>query len=190
MTKEELTLAAAAVAAGASLCSVLLGILGQKGAEFRAAHRQLMGEYLEDLGRVIHESVATTHVLVKKANHGGNVQGWRERADRATRELGEMRRRARYSLWGIDEGLRDLSRLSSWVAHNYSYPEKAEKILDAAESLRSALDEAIRSSYKKGKPPAQAKCRAVQRSARDLRNVYAETMRAKLEEQDDDAESL
>ncbi|MDQ7735729.1 hypothetical protein QT231_23810 [Halomonas sp. SpR1] len=101
-----------------------------------------------------------------------------------------MRRRTRYSLWGIDEGLRDLSRLSSWVAHNYSYSEKAEQILDAAETLRSTLDEAIRSSYKKGKPPGQSKCRDVQRAAHDLRIVYEETMQSKLEEQDDEAENL
>lgn len=184
MSKEELTLVAAFVAAVASLASVVINVLNQRGSEFRTAHRYLMAEYLEEIGRAIHESVATTYVLARKASDGGNVRGWRERADSATAELAELRRRARYSLWGIDEGLRDLSRLSSWVAHNHSYPDNAERILEAADSLRMALDEAIRSSYKKGKPPSNSDCKAVRDAARNLRSVYASTMRAGLEEQD------
>ena len=183
MTREEVTLVAAVVAAISGLISVAMSVWGQKNAEFRAAHRALMADYLEELGKAIHESVATTHVLVHKSNSGGNVDAWRKRAEKAKEELGGLRRRVRYSLWGIDDGLRDLTRLSSWVSHNKDYPENTKQMLSAAEGLRKSLDDAIRLSYRQGKPPSRRQSRRVAAAAGRLRTVYEAAMEHNLGEE-------
>lgn len=184
MSIESATLVAAALAAVASVLSILFKVLGQKNADMRAAHRDLMATYVEDLGRAIHESVATANVFISKIENGGNADAWRKKADTAKSDLATIRRRVRYSLWGIDEGLRDLTRLANWVAHCQDYPANANKLLNAADQLREALDDAIRHSYSSGNPPSWRRRKKVHNAAEHLRAVYSEVMAEGLERQD------
>jgi len=186
MTKEEVTLAAAVLAVLSSLVSLFVSIKSQRGSEFRAAHRKLMEPYLEELGKAIHEAMATTSVYLSKISSGTNSESWRERAEMAKKDLGVIRRKVRYSLWGIDSGLRDLTRLFSWVAHNKDYPLRAQLIFDRGEALRRSIDSAIRSSYQHGCPPTLRHRLSVQYQSYRLRLSYKNIMRSDLSSEDVD----
>lgn len=188
MNTEEVTLVAALLAAISSVGSLVVSIISQKSAEFRSAHRKLMESYLEEIGRAIHEAMATTSVYLSKIKDGKNGDSWREKAETARKDLANLRRKVRYSLWGIDSGLRDLSRLFSWVAHNRDFPEHAQKVFDKGEQLRKSIDGAIRWSYQQGRPPGLRHRLFVEFHSYRLRSCYKKVMLSDLSSIEPEAE--
>ena len=152
MTIQEVTLIAALIAAAVSILSLMTNVLSQHSAELRKAHRETLEHYIHDLGDSLHSTIATSNILLK-AQTDPAIQNWRAKAETAKTKLKELRTKLRYPLWGLDKGLKTISRLPDWVEHARSAPEHAQTILKAGESLGHSLDSTIRKCYMLGRPP-------------------------------------
>lgn len=167
------TLVAAIVAAGASLIVMLLTILHQRSSELRVARRAALDKIIVDLGALFHELLATCNVYTQ-ARSPESEQKWIGKAFQARDRIKSIRPSVRYSLWGLDEGLRTLTRLPEWLEHKRADSEATKELLTAGDNLRKALDSAILGSYKHGRPPSLFERRRVCRRADQLRKAFGE----------------
>ena len=151
-TSQELTLVAAIIAAAVSLVNLALMLHARRAAEFRAAHREAISPFLSKLGDSVHQTVALSK-LTLMANTPETYRRRYDEACRAAKDLKQIRREARYGLWGVEEQINVLARLPDWLAHERSYPEAASGLFDAGAALAQALDQAIVRSYVAGRPP-------------------------------------
>jgi len=179
VTSQDATLIAASIAAVATMISLGLNAYQASQRERREArrvaererrdvHRSALAPELPELADALHQVVATSFMQHKalQQNGQGAVQ-WRERGAKAAKKLEEVRPRVRYSL-GLDEGIRNLTRLPSWVGHKKGSLD-GRVMLSAAEALAQALHSAIEESWRSGEPPPEDKHQHVQRLVVDLR---------------------
>ncbi len=173
MTPENITLVAALLAAFASLLSLFISLRAQHTSEIRIAYRKHLEPYITDLSNYLHQTVATANVLVHKTEetHKKQYQKWREESIESANRLKELRPKLRYPLWGLDEGIRTITRFPSWVDQNRKNP-KINKILHAGDRLRRAIDYSVRHSYLGGRPPTLIEKLLVKIFAQKLRAVY------------------
>ena len=182
------TLIAAVVAAVASVAGLVLNLVAQSRSEVRQANRALLGPYLNDLARALHEVMATATILTK-ARTDQSRANWRERAADAQAKIKGFRSELRYPLWGIHEGLRVISLIPNWLEHTQDAAEVAEEIWADGNRLRHALDLAIRDAYASGRLPSRRRQRRVNRFAQRLRTLYrthTKTDDTALDESDDE----
>jgi hypothetical protein len=90
----------------------------------------------------------------------------------AYNSLKALRHDVRYSLWGLDKGLRVLSRLPDWIGHAKNSPETAEEIYGLANDLAETLDGVILKVYLYGSEPSFWQKVSVNRKAAALRARY------------------
>ncbi len=172
MHKNTITLLAALIAAAASIYTAILAFLGKYSAELRLAHRKTIEPHICELAKAIHETLATSNILIKARSAESQVN-WRERADFAKEKLKDLRVMLKYSLWGITNGLNTLTRLPDWIEHARAFPENAEAIFRRGKKLGDTLDNVIRHSYTKGVPPSWIDRFRILRLERHLRREYA-----------------
>lgn len=151
-SKEELTLVAAIVAAVASLVSAVLNIRAVARSEMRAARRRSLEEHVGPLSKTLHELLACSTTLTKTNSYEARVN-WRQKGQDAKEELKRLRPLLRYPLWGLDKGLRDLTRLPDWTEALQKDRERTEELLRLANRLKDALDAAVCKSYANGTHP-------------------------------------
>lgn len=119
MSNSVATLIAASIAASVSLISLLMHATFGRNSEARAAHRQLLAEHLTDLASSVAEVVATANVLNLVAKEGSTREkrlNWQTKGEAAVKRLKCVRPKVRYPLYGLDDGLRTLSRIPHWTA--------------------------------------------------------------------------
>jgi len=170
MTAETATLVAACLAAGVSILNLLLTGSFRKQEEMRAAIRSAASKNLDEVGRLVHEVIALSYVLSKASDQGHKEK--HEKAREAADRLKNKRLDVRYSLWGIEEGLRALTRIPDWVAHTRVDPQRREKLLSAAAELGEAVDNVVRKTYLTGAVPGRLSRWKVQRKASKANSVF------------------
>lgn len=171
MEPQTATLIAAVIAASAAVLNVFLVAAGKREEEIRAATRQAIAEHLNEIGRLIYEVVALADVQARSTTD--NTHKVRHANARAAAvRLKNKRLEVRYSLWGIDMGIRELTRLPDWVAHAKVDAQARSEILAAGSALGDALDVAIRSAYLTGTLPGLMARWKVARAQKKLRAVY------------------
>lgn len=154
MSSEEATLIAALIAAISSIIILLFNIWNQLSSESRVAQRSTLEQYLSDLGESIHETVATSSILIKTKTEK-SAAAWKNRSKSAKDKLQELIPKLRYPLWGITDNMRTFSRLPDWVEHARKYPDHANDILENGKKLSEALEIAIKNSYVLGRTPTR-----------------------------------
>ena len=175
--KEIVTVVAALIAATASLLVLILNLDAQRRAELRLAHRKFLETHLPALSAALHEIVATSNVIVKR-KPGSTLASWQKRSEKAQQELKNLRPKLRYPLWGLDEGVRVLTRLPGWVMHLRDRPQHAALLLKRADRLRRRLDRSIQRSYRHGRPPVGYEALLVRWDARRCRDAFRKGMAA------------
>jgi hypothetical protein len=163
---------ASSIAALASIATLILTRAGERSSEFRAAHRTLLNSSIERLGDLVHQVVAISSIYLERTKAGQDLTPWRAKGDGVASELLEARRSVRYPLWGIDDGLRTLARLPNWITNYGGRPREGEQLLEKAESLRKAVDTAIRKSYLKGRPPTWRDRRRIAKAVDEMRTAW------------------
>ncbi len=78
------------------------------------------------------------------------------------------------SVYGIDEGLRVMSRVPHWIQHLRVRADDAQDLLDAADELRERLDRTIARSYRRGQPPGLVDQRRVAKHAERIEDLWLE----------------
>lgn len=172
ISSDEATLVAAGVAALASLAVMVMNIRGMRSSEMRVAQREALETHVEELGKAIYEIVATAHVVVSRARKGQSLESWYSRSSEASDTVKDLRLKIRYPLWGIDEGLRAITRLPDWTQHTLADHDKAEELVRRADRLRSALDITIRNCYIDGRTPNLIERCRVRWSASQLHDFF------------------
>lgn len=145
------TFVAALVAALASLLTLLLKVVFDRNSESRNTYRQSLAPIIEELGSALHMIVAAS-VLSLKDTKSEDRNYWNDRASAGRKSLRNIRSKVRYPLWGIDQAIRAMSYLPSWVASNKVVDKGA--LIVSATNLRRALDSSIRRCYRYGRPPS------------------------------------
>ena len=173
MTVETATLIAASIAAAASVVVLLVNLRAQRRAELRVVHRQTLDTSVGELGEALHQVVACANILLKTKSDEARER-WKCRGAQASVSLKSLRPKLRYPLWGIDEGLRVLSRVPDWADHARVDDSRAKTLIERADKLRRALDYAIRRSYRNGRSPSLHERVRVRYQATRCRRVFTD----------------
>ena len=171
MSAETATLIAALIAAAVSIITLIWTVASQRASEVRAARRQVIIGDLKMIGKAVHETIALSNIQLKCLSEPTHKDKYKKAAE-AARSLKELRLDVRYSLWGLDEGLRVLTRLPDWIGHAKSSPVTAEELFNLATTLGDTLDGAIRKAYLYGSEPNFWQKGKVNRKAAALRARY------------------
>ncbi len=166
---ETATLIAALIAAGASLYTVIATSRANRSVARENAHRVASAENLKALGKAVHETVALTDLLAR-----ARPERWKEKqelARRPARELKDLRLEVRYFVWGIDNGIRTLTRYPDWVSHTKDFPAVREKMVRAGRKLGRQIDLAVRDTLLSGNLPSLWRRASVKLAAVRLKNV-------------------
>ena len=152
-TQEGITLIAAATAAAASLLGLGISIIAQWRSEGRTAYRAIIQDDLNQIGQSLHETMALSNLQLKADSPEIHKKRYAAAAEAAT-ALKELRHRVRYSLWGLDRGIRELTRLPDWIGHARHSKESALEIYQMATSLCSTIDKSVMRAYNRGRAPS------------------------------------
>lgn len=171
MEEPTATLLAAIIAAGASVLTLLHTTATKRAEEVRLANRAVLAGDLKAVGKAIHEVIALSNIQMKNLNDPIHPERYRKAAE-AARRLKALRQEIRYSLWGLDGGFRELTRLPDWIGHAKIAPEVASELFKLAKLLGEQLDQGVRSAYLHGRPPGLWRQFLVNRRARALRQRY------------------
>lgn len=168
------TVTAAVIAASAALIVSLATAVSSRATDTRSAHRSVLAPFLADLGQHLAGVVATAHVFLKRAAAEQDLGAWRARMLSHADDLMTLRSQVRYPLYGLEEGLRVLSRVSSWTQHFTSQAKMREgrELLEHADRLRSTLDRTVAKSYRRGEPPTRLDRWQVERRAKRVRSFW------------------
>jgi len=173
LSTQEATIASAVVAGLVALVVLVANALGQRAGETRAAHRKALEPFIAELGESIYSVLASARTWVQlRDTQAGALAKWEARFRKHKRRLATLRPRVRYTLWGLDEPLRVLIRVPDWLKHVRKDPERVRKIISAGTRLRAAVDQAIRTSYAKGKPPSWWRRTVAHHYARQARRAF------------------
>ncbi|HMO64046.1 MAG TPA: hypothetical protein PKE47_02270, partial [Verrucomicrobiota bacterium] len=163
----------ALVAAFSSIGTLCINLFAQYRSEMRATYRKTLEPFLEPLGKNLYLTMACSKILSLKNDEDGESRGnWRKRADEARNEIKKLRMNVRYSLWGLDEPLRVLTRVPNWIEHNKGNRENSDALILLATNLREAIDDSIRRAYSCGKPIPFWNRWLLNKKAGKLRNQY------------------
>jgi len=172
MTKEEVTLIAAVIAASASIFTIIMNLRAQKSSELRVSYRDSLEPQIAELGEALHEIVATTNIYLFKTKSNEAKQNWRQKHENARDNIKALRKKVRYQLWGIDEGLRAISRVGDHATHLTEDNVRASKLMEAATNLREKLDKTIKNCYQRGAAPTRMESWLVSRAAKKITEVF------------------
>ena len=121
----------------------------------RVAHRNAIVPDLNRIAEGVHQVTASSTVLRTRIGEGRDPTAWYEKAAAGRQIIDAVRPRVKYSLYGLTDPLRTLSRMPDWVAHTANADgELADNLIEDMQKLQRAIDSAIRRSYRRGLPPS------------------------------------
>ncbi|WOI12272.1 hypothetical protein [Thalassospira lucentensis] len=179
MNASDVTLYASIIAASVAILNLIISAVVKRGEEARAVVRQAVASDLNEVGRLIHETIALS-VTQFKAKSDDAYKERSEKAREAASRLKEKRLNVRYSLWGLDSAFRDLSRLPDWSAHAKLEEEARDAILTNGSKLGDSLDRVVRKVYVDGRQASCVDVFRVERSRKRLRKSYEKFQQSDL----------
>ena len=183
-------------AAYGAFAAALVALLGnclvsafKSGQDYKMAYRSRLAEFDAIIGGAMYQLLACCSMYglklsqdkelltgeKQKSDFVKSLNKWREKADEQRKALEDCRHKARYVLYGLDEGLRTLTRMPGWLCHYSAAPDKINALKESADKLRKELDAAILYSYMKGRPPSRSICKKVNIAAENVRRVFSST---------------
>jgi len=138
----------------------------------RDAWRNILKEDIKEVGVTIYGAVATAKILYERRKTGESFKQWIEKASKNNKRLESVRKKVRYSLYGMDDAFRTLIRLKEYVNHTFHDVQTCEYILSNADRLREIMDDIILSSFRDGRIPSEKKLLMLRRCISDIDNKY------------------
>jgi len=129
-----------------------LALLQKKSIEVREANRKYLETFLEDLSDSIHQLIALSTIMLKNKTEE-SLANTKNKAEEPKEKLKKLRTKIRYPLWGIDEAIQKLTRVTDFTLYTLSNPSVAEENVKRAKSLALSIDKCIRNCYLKGRSP-------------------------------------
>lgn len=153
ITQGEATFYAATIAAVMALVSIVINLSISYHTERRISHRKSLENAFNNIGNLIYQVVAMSNTISSKYKSHQDATNTINKVDLVRKKLDICRWEVRYSLWGLDEGFRQLVRLPSYVAQCKKFPKQSEEFIRRGTKIRSCLDRAIMTSYEMGRRP-------------------------------------
>ena len=156
----------------------------------RNAYRERVSDLADKIGEIMHELLSGCDIYLKKWERHGATPYKQEdqevafqesirkqlcQADDAANKLRELRLRARYKLYGMDEALRALTRVNNWITHFKRNVSAGRAFLDKADKLREVVDEALMAVIDSGERPTREMRQKVNDATMALRLQYQKT---------------
>lgn len=139
----------------------------------RASHRSHLSQFLTELADGIHSCLASANILHKRATKGQGQGEWVKRGNEGSEKIKDVRPKVRYVLYGLDEPLRVVSRIPEWVATYKDIPgTNVTAILKRSSELASLIDDIIRKSYRRGRPPSVWQRWRLKRKSKIVRSLW------------------
>ncbi|WP_157223471.1 hypothetical protein [Rhodovulum sp. PH10] len=156
VSKEWITLIAAGIAAISGLVGVFLNIRNAVTLPQRGALRKILENDINGISSCIYLIVAYSKKM-SNAKSDAAFRNFLKLAEEQRQVLNKLRSNARYSLWGLDQGFRELRSTPMYISHyKHSRSGKAaKKIIYISTRLRVSLDRAIIAAYVAGLPPGR-----------------------------------
>jgi hypothetical protein len=154
LSRETVTLFAACIAALTSIVSIFVTLISNKSSEFRVSHRKTLEPVIYDLSEVTYSVIAVCVQMTRKSSDE-KISEYLELAAIQKDKLELLRRKVRYVLYGLDEALKLISSSPRYITHLRSNSKDLSTYIELITSLRERVDEIIRNSYAKGKPPTK-----------------------------------
>jgi len=186
LSREEAVIYAALIAAVVSLASAFISYVSSRSHEVTKASRSLLEKNFNLLGSLIYELMAYSTGMVK-AKSDEQFDEKRKVASETIVAVDKLRRNARYSLWGLDKGLRTIQWMPNYIAHNKNgrNSDRVKKILKLGNELRDSIDKALMQAYfTNGRPRWRDKIR-VDYKAWKLRRYFDNSKPSDNESQQD-----
>jgi hypothetical protein len=142
------TLIAAIVAA------VLSGLtlIQNRNKETRDANRKYLETFLEDLASSIYQLIALSDIMTKNAT-SESLENTIEKSIEPKTKLKEIRRKIKYPLWGIDDSIQKLTRVTDFTLYTLKNPIVAKENVYRAKLLGKSIDRCIKNCYAYGRTP-------------------------------------
>lgn len=175
ISKQVATLVAAGIAAATALINLVVTISANKRAEFREAFRNSLDDHIHDVADAIHQTTSSTNKLFD-VEKGESIEDFRDNMREKQEKLNKLRPKIRYSLYGVNYGIKIMSRFPKWVDQLRDDPVSCRKIVDRGNKLSDALHRAIRRAYLRGRPPSIFDCALVRYHAWRLKSVRNKIM--------------
>ena len=153
MSIELVTLLAATLAAFVSFFNSIIVIFSNIGRDQRDANRNAIATNINQFGRLVHETIAYSYLMEKAATDESHKKHY-GRAKVAAEKLKSARLDVRYIFWGIDGGIRTLTRLPDWIAHTKNKPKLRVELLSLGAQLGRSIDGVARRVYITGNSPS------------------------------------
>jgi hypothetical protein len=171
LDKETVTLIAACIAASTSILSVMIGLLANRASEFRAAHRKTIEPVIYELSESIYGFIAICVKMVK-VKSPDRLQEYLDLAKVERDKLERLRRKIRYVLFGLDEAIQLIAGSAVHLTHIANNEEELSGYISELTDLRKIIDEIIRLSYAKGKPPSKRQIQILNRQVYVCKRMF------------------
>lgn len=173
ITPQTATLIAACVASLLSFVTLVVNVLSTRGAAQREALRKILYEDVNEIGNEIYHCVAMSMNMVN-ANSDESFEKFRKKVLARQSKLNELRGRVRYSLRGLDSGIRDVRATPFYILQLKNKRDGAVslRIIKLSTKLREALDAAIFRALVTGRPPTRFQLFVVRYRAWKLRSCF------------------
>ena len=139
----------------ASLIAAVLSFFSfiqNKKVEVRAANRKKLEPYIDDLAESIHEIMAFSNIMLKNKSEE-SLNNYKNKASAAKEKLKSLRRKIRYPLWGIDDYIQQLSRISDYTLYTLKDKKVAIKNVQKGKLLAKSIDRCVKNCYIHGRCP-------------------------------------
>lgn len=149
----------------------------------RVAHRNAIVPDLSRIADGVHQVTASSTVLRTRIGENKDPKGWYEKAAAGRQIIEAVRPRVKYSLYGLTDPLRTLSRMPDWVAHTANADgQLADTLIDDMQKLQRAIDSAIRRSYRRGLPPSPIRRWWLDRKSSNAKATYQKFLASPIAE--------
>lgn len=168
LTTQDTALLVAGIAAGTKL---LTDALTARGAATRAAHRAVLQPHLSDLATSIHGVVAGAVLAHRRLQDDKTAGHALENSQSAAADLKKHRLEVKYSLPGLQEPLRTLTRAPDWIA-TYKGDPSGDGFIECLQRLSGRVDATITRSYRRGRPPTRWEQWRLSRETNRVRSTW------------------
>lgn len=171
LSTQDATLIAAAIAAATGVAKLVSDAMSARGSASRAAHRSVLEPHLDELARSIHGVVAGAVVVHRRLQDSKTPGKALENSQAAADALKTYRLKVKYSLPGLDEPLRTLTRVPNWIA-TYNGDASGDSLIVCLQQLSRRVDITIARSYRRGRPPSRWEQQRLARESIQARKAW------------------
>lgn len=154
----------------------------------KMAYSKMVLEQSKDIMAACYHCISIASVIDKRIDNNQRYIQFQEKAKKDINIIIESKDSLRFILENGSDGLRTITRITSWIDHKKDDNECRKKLIKSATDLRESIDKAFLYAIKKGKKPPQKMITKIISNSEKLYSIYNvsrnEDEFSEIEEQD------